>query len=270
MSAHKLCPSELYTPGYGDNSVQFMQNRDARLHAAFFLPHLTQGLSVLDCGCGPGAITLGLAEAVAPGTAVGIDVESTQIDQAEELAHERGIDNARFKVASVYELPFDSQSFDRVFCNALMEHLAQPEAALSEIRRILKPGGLIGVCSPDWGGFIVSPASREVEQALAFYRKLLTRNGGDPTIGGKLGGMLSSAGYREVSMSAHYECYESSVRIAEYLAQQIEAVAADTQGDDAEEMARTDPVLRAKALRDWAQEAVTLFAQAWVSAVGRR
>jgi ubiquinone/menaquinone biosynthesis C-methylase UbiE len=270
MSALKSDLSELHMTGDGDNTVEFMESRHARLHAAFFLPHLTPGLAILDCGCGPGAITLGLAEAVAPGTAVGIDVESTQIDQAETLAHARGIDNARFKVASVYELPFDSQSFDRVFCNALMEYLAQPEAALEEMHRILKPGGLIGVCSPDWGGFIVSPRNQEIDQALAYHRKLQTRNGGDPTMGSKLGGMLSDAGYGEVSMAAYYECHENSTLIAEYLAQQIEADAAEADGADAEEMARTDPALRAMMLRNWAKEPVTLFAQAWVSAVGRR
>ena len=246
-----------------------MANRDARLHGAFFLSHLAPGLTLLDCGCGPGTITLGMAEAIAPGAAVGIDVESSEIEQAAALANRRGIGNARFQVASVYELPFDSNSFDRVFCNALMEHLAQPDAALEEIRRVLKPGGLIGVCSPDWGGYIVSPGSRELDRALAFYRKMQTRNGGDPTVGRKLGAMLSSAGYSDVSMAAHYECYEDRARIAEYLAQQIEVEASEIDGDDAEEMARTDPAKLAAVLRDWAREPVSLFARAWVSALGR-
>ncbi len=260
---------EHYTPGYSDNSVQFMEKRDVRLHGAFFLEHLHEGLTLLDCGCGPGTITLGLAEAVAPGRAVGIDVESSQIDQAEARASRRGMDNVWFKVASVYELPFDNQSFDRVFCNALMEHLAEPEAALLEMRRVLKPGGRIGVCSPDWGGFLVSPSGRDLDKALAFYRKMQARNGGDPTIGRKLGAMLSAVGYTEVSMSAYYECYEDSARIAEYLAAQIEEVRDDADGEDAEEMARTDPAQLAAVLRSWAREPVALFAQAWVSAVGR-
>ena len=223
---------------------------------------------MLDCGCGPGAITLGLAEIVYPGVTIGIDVESKQIDEAEALAFRLGGDNLRYKVASAYELPFDSQSFDRVFCNALMEHLAQPEAALEELRRVLKPGGVIGVCSPDWNGFIISPRAREVDEALALHRKLQTRNGDDPFIGAKLGAMLSEAGYQSVSMAAHYECFDDNATVADRLASEIEEAVVD--GDDAEEMARTDPTLRAEALREWGRQPVTLFAQAWVSAVARR
>jgi ubiquinone/menaquinone biosynthesis C-methylase UbiE len=52
-----------------------LTRRTAAREGAFFLPHLRPGMRVLDCGCGPGSITVGLAAAVAPGQAVGIDLE---------------------------------------------------------------------------------------------------------------------------------------------------------------------------------------------------
>jgi len=64
--------------------------RTAAREAAFFIPYLHRGMQVLDVGCGPGSITLGMAEVVAPGEVVGIDLQPTQIEQARALAVERG------------------------------------------------------------------------------------------------------------------------------------------------------------------------------------
>ena len=57
---------ERYALGYGAAS-EHMAGRTAEAHAAFFLPHLRSGMRLLDAGCGPGTVTLGLAGAVAPG-----------------------------------------------------------------------------------------------------------------------------------------------------------------------------------------------------------
>ncbi len=104
--------------------------REAARQAAFLLPHLRSGMALLDCGCGPGTITLGLAEAVAPGEVVGIDLEPGMVELAKGFAKERGIANARFEVADIGELPFPDDSFDAVFSCAVLEHLADPLQAL--------------------------------------------------------------------------------------------------------------------------------------------
>jgi SAM-dependent methyltransferase len=114
--------------------------RTASREGAFFLPYLHPGMQVLDVGCGPGSITLGLAEVVAPGEAVGIDLQPTQIEQARALAVERGVDNVRFEVAEAYRLPFPAQSFDAAFAHGVLMHLREPVRALVEIRRVLRSG----------------------------------------------------------------------------------------------------------------------------------
>ena len=63
--------------GYGGQAHAFMLARNAGSQAAFLLPHLRTGTRVLDVGCGPRSITVGLAEAVAPGEVVGLDIEPT-------------------------------------------------------------------------------------------------------------------------------------------------------------------------------------------------
>jgi ubiquinone/menaquinone biosynthesis C-methylase UbiE len=99
-------PRESYTHASDETATQHFATRTAARQAAFFLPYLQSGMRLLDCGCGPGTITLGLAEVVAPGEVIGIDIGAAQIEDARLAAARREITNLRFEVASVYELPF--------------------------------------------------------------------------------------------------------------------------------------------------------------------
>jgi SAM-dependent methyltransferase len=152
-------------------------------------------------------------------------------------------------------LPFGDGTFDRVFSHALFEHLSDPVRALRELRRVLKPGGVIGVCSPDWGGFIVSPPSPGLSEALEAYKAVQLRNGGDVEVGRKLGVHLASAGFGAVRLSARYECYPSLGVIAGFLASQLELKGETTF---------------AGVLRNWGSGEGGLFAQAWVAAIGHK
>ena len=68
--------------GYSEDFQKLLRRRNAQSNAAHLLPHLEPGLQVLDLGCGPGTISVGLAQAVAPGEVHGVDVEASQIDLA--------------------------------------------------------------------------------------------------------------------------------------------------------------------------------------------
>jgi SAM-dependent methyltransferase len=113
--------------------------------AAFVAPHLRTGMRLIDCGCGPGSITVDLAQVVAPGEAIGIDLRGDALMHGCTLARERGIANVEFHAASIYRLPYADGSFDAAFACAVLQHLASPLAGLTEIRRVLKPGGVIGI-----------------------------------------------------------------------------------------------------------------------------
>lgn len=247
--------TESYTPGHTANAADFMAKRTLASHGAFFRDHLSPGLRVLDCGCGPGSITLGIAEAVFPGKVMGIDAGESQIARARKCAHEQGAAHVDFITSGCYALPCVDSSFDCVFSHALLEHLAEPQKALAEFCRVLRPGGSIGLCSPDWGGFILAPPSPELSAAIAEYTALQTKNGGDVFVGRKLGTYLEQAGFSSICMQARYECYPSLSFISEYLAVQLKEAGKETHADT---------------LRAWSKNEGGLFAQAWISAVGTK
>ncbi|MFO0809975.1 MAG: methyltransferase domain-containing protein [Gemmataceae bacterium] len=248
--------TETYTPGHSPNAVQFMARRSATSHAAFLLPHLRPGLRLLDIGPGPGTITLDLAALVAPGPVVGIDRADSQVHQARQAAADRGMVNVEFAVGSVYGLGFADGSFDVVFAHAVFEHLSRPLDALAELRRVVAPGGLVALRSPDWGGFLINPETREVRAAIAAYEGLQTRNGGNPHVGRTLRSLARQAGLTDVRFSASYEIYDGQPAvIAEFLALKLESV-----GDTAS----------ANALRHWAGDPEALFAQSWCEVLAKK
>ena len=162
--------------------------------ATLFTPHLRPGMRLLDCGCGPGSITLGLAQRVAPGEAIGIDIRPDAVDQARSLATERGIANATFEVGSVYQLPYPDASFDAAYASALLQHLTSPVDALREIRRFLKPGGFVGIADGSSPLRLRYPTN----PALEAYDGLRTRQrarDARPTIALQLRALLRDAGF---------------------------------------------------------------------------
>jgi len=122
-----------------------VQARRTGAAGGVFAPQLRAGMRLIDCGCGPGSITVDLARAVAPGDAIGIDLRADALTQGRTLARERGIANLAFQAASVYQLPYADDSFDAAFACAVLQHLSAPVAALREIRRVLRPGGVVGI-----------------------------------------------------------------------------------------------------------------------------
>ena len=131
--------------------------RTAERNAAFLLPHLKPGMRLIDAGCGAGSITIGLAKAVAPGEAVGVDLSDVSIERARALADERGAGNCTFDIADASALPFEDATFDAAFAHAMLQHVEFPLDVLRELRRVLRPGGVIGVADADRDGWIMAP-----------------------------------------------------------------------------------------------------------------
>jgi SAM-dependent methyltransferase len=260
---------EQYTMGYGPAATTIMALRTAQSHAAFFLPHLKPGMTLLDCGCGPGTITLGLAEVVSPGQVVGTEIEESQVAVARQNAATHNISNARFEVADAYDLPFAENLFDAVFVSAMLGNLREPVRGLREAYHVLKPGGVIGVKEFDHGGDLVYPLNSRLAQYGELYLRLRTANGHDPEGGRKIGTYLLSAGFRDLKMSA---CYESlaNPRMLQGAAELNIGLLKEGWGDvfTSRSWATTEDLEEmSKAWREFASTPGALLATAWCEAV---
>lgn len=191
-------PVETYTHGYSPQHMQGLALRTASDKAGFLLPHLHTGMALLDCGCGPGSITRGLAEVVAPGKVTGIDINQSMIEEARNLARQDHIINVQFQVANIYKLPFNDASFDAVFAHTVLQHLRDPLKALKEIYRVLKPGGVVGIRDGDWGIRSISPSSPLLEQVQPLASRIMEYNGGSPFYARHQRLLLRQAGFGRI------------------------------------------------------------------------
>ncbi|EER01003.1 3-demethylubiquinone-9 3-methyltransferase, putative [Perkinsus marinus ATCC 50983] len=116
------------------------------VRAPYFHRHLSKGgkkLSkgrYLDVGCGGGLLTEEMASTYGYNI-TGIDISEASLQQARQ--HGRDIPNLHYQVGSVYDIPFPDNSFDGVIISDVLEHLLDLQGALTEIFRVLKPGGVL-------------------------------------------------------------------------------------------------------------------------------
>lgn len=205
----ETAPREQYTHGHHESVLRSHTWRTVLNSAAYLIPHLDAGLTLLDVGCGPGTITVDLARRLAPGQVVGIDSSAEIIVHAAGVAYDEGVHNARFQVGDVYSLDFPDESFDIVHAHQVIQHVANPVAAMGEIRRVLKPGGIFAARDVDYGGVMVYPKLQGLSQWMKVYRDVHHWNGGDPDAGRALKAWARLAGFSDVSSSASIWCFAS-------------------------------------------------------------
>lgn len=194
--------------------VEYVGGRRAAQWVPFLLPHLRPGMRLLDVGCGVGSITLDLAELVAPGVVVGVDMDEAQLTIAREAAATRGLTNASFTVGSVYELPFANASFDVALAHTLLLHLSDQLRALRELRRVLAPGGLVAVSDDYFGAWAFAPEDSPVRRLMTeIVPRVVAAAGGSPYYSPRLRGLLLEAGF--VGAEGHAVATEQYGTLAE-------------------------------------------------------
>jgi ubiquinone/menaquinone biosynthesis C-methylase UbiE len=201
--------TERYAFGYEEGVQTYLQLHTVERCAEFLRPHLAPGMSLLDAGCGPGTITVGLAEIIAPGRLVAVDVGADEVATASAALSAAGHDNAHVEVADVQELPFEDGTFDAVFSHAVIDYLVDPLVALREFRRVLRPGGVIGVRSVNNDLSVIGPYDELLDEGLALFRRAVASLGGDMCRGRLVGRMLKDTGFERIFTSPSYERAQS-------------------------------------------------------------
>jgi len=248
-------------------------SRTADRQAAFVRPYLSSGLELLDVGCGPGTITVGLAAIVRPGRVVGLDHDPAHIDSARALAREQGADNATFEVGDAAALPFGDERFDVAFENDVLVHLpSQAVSVACEIHRVLRPGGVFAARdsvadSAVWGN--QTAPMREFDQL--FFRWQASR-GSDISLGRELPRILREAGFDVVATAISADTKSTEHERGEH-ARRMLALLEGPVGRDA--MARgevdADGLQRmAAAIQGWGAQPDSFFANIHVEVIARK
>jgi ubiquinone/menaquinone biosynthesis C-methylase UbiE len=155
-------------------------------------------MALLDVGCGPGTLTVDLARRVPGGRVVAVDRAADILVRASEHAVSAGV-TVEFRTGDVYALEFPEASFDVVHAHQVLQHLTDPVRALREMRRVLKPGGIIAVRDSDYSCFAWAPLDARLSRWLELYRALCRKNGAEPDAGRFLKGWALAAGFRNVT-----------------------------------------------------------------------
>jgi ubiquinone/menaquinone biosynthesis C-methylase UbiE len=156
------------------------------------------GQRALDVACGTGAVTRVLAERMAPaGYVVGLDVDPGMLTVGRGVLRHP---NVVWLTAEAQELPFAERVFDLVFCQQGLQFFADQIQALREMRRVLRPGGRLGISC--WRSAEDSPPYAAIQRALA--RRVGTERAALPRFalsdGGQLRTLIEDAGFRDVSV----------------------------------------------------------------------
>lgn len=175
--------------------------------AAYLEPELRPGRSVLDVGCGPGTITVDMADRVAPGHVLGVDPSAEVLELARRNAADR--DRLVFAQGDATALPAPTNSFDIVHAHQVLLHLTDPVAALREMLRVAKPDGVVAVRDTDYAGAFWWPADPRLDRWLAIYRAVAHANGAEPDGGRHLLAWANAAGAVDVRPGASIWCHST-------------------------------------------------------------
>jgi SAM-dependent methyltransferase len=201
---HDEVSQETYTHGHPEAVLRSHRWRTAENSASYLLGRLTAGTSVLDVGCGPGTITADLARLVAPGSVVGVDASGEVVTAATRDHREP---NLSFRTADVYRLDEPDSAYDVVHAHQVLQHLADPVAALAEMRRVCRPGGTVAVRDADYAAMTWWPDEPGLQRWLDVYRTVARANGGEPDAGRRVASWARAAGFTEVTASASVWCF---------------------------------------------------------------
>ncbi len=198
------------------------EQRSLQVHGAFALPFLRRGATVLDLGCGSGAVTTDLAQAVFPGTVWGIGWQPHQVAQARRRAECLERVNTSFVFAEDRILPFPDATFDLVFSLELSGGGLPASVPWSELRRVLRPGGFFAAALSDWESVRFESSCAGVGRALVVYRELTFPDRAPGGGGASLAKAFDQPGFERVHESSFEDRADEPGPTADSLARELD------------------------------------------------
>lgn len=162
---------------------------------------LKDGMSIIECGSGPGYLMVNILKRFekCKATALEIDPYLFEILSKNSIQDGRQIYNPI--QGSIYEIDMPDESVDFAVTRLVIEHLQDPYKAFSELRRILKPGGILVVVSNDFAYHVLTyPVIPELDDMFAAYNKSRFNEGGNPLVGRQLPVFFEKSGFKNVDI----------------------------------------------------------------------
>ncbi len=209
----------VYSHGHHQSVVQDHARRTAQDSAAFLLPHIKPNHTILDVGCGPGTITADFAELVPQGKVIGGDYVESVLEQAKEFASSRGLKNITFQQIDANALAFPDDTFDIVYAHQVLQHVKDPVQILREMRRVVKPGGIVAARDADYKTFAWYPETPEVARWAELYQKVARANGGEPNAGRYIHVWAKQAGFASNEITPTWDTWRYSGQRVTHFAQ---------------------------------------------------
>jgi len=154
----------------------------------FDILNLNSQSKVLDVGCGPGFVAREVYNAYKPQELYGVDLDPKLV----EIGVSENSDSKamKFSQGSIYQLPFEDNTFDAVYSRFVLQHLEKPDLAISEVYRVTKKGGTILIEDIDDGMLFLEPKPEGYDKLQSTAEAVQKSLGGDRLIGRKLYSLL--------------------------------------------------------------------------------
>jgi SAM-dependent methyltransferase len=159
------------------------------------------GLKVLEVGSGLGLLACAVANAAANVVVVGLDQSSEQIASAARDPR------VRYVQGDAHRLEFEDGSFDLAYARYVLEHVADPEAVLKEMRRVTRQGGRVAVCENDISLLRLDPQCQVFDTIWESFQRYQLSLGGNSHIGRRLYRLFLTAGFSNVELSVQPEVH---------------------------------------------------------------
>jgi SAM-dependent methyltransferase len=159
------------------------------------------GARVLEVGSGLGLLAVEVASAADGVHVVGVEQSADQIAAAATSPR------VTYRQGDAHALDFPDASFDLVYARYLLEHVTRPDVVLSEMRRVVRPGGRVAVCENDISLLRCDPPCPAFDRAWDLFLRYQATLGGDALVGRRLYRLLRGAGLTQIELSVQPEVH---------------------------------------------------------------
>lgn len=146
-------------------------------------------------------LIIDFAKHISQGKVIGIDIKEEQVNLAKKNAPQH-LNNLSFQQADINRLPFQDNTFDVVFTHAVLCHVKDPSSTIKELKRVVKPGGIVASREMDWGALLIYPEDHLLYEAAEMREKYFKHLGFNYRIGRELNMLYTQEGFSPTIPSA--------------------------------------------------------------------